>query len=54
MEDPATGLDESLRLYKDGVELAVNLAGGLRLAEGEVALLTEQSGKVFKTTFAKE
>ena len=54
MESSATTLDESLELYKDGVELAVTLAERLKTAEGEVSVLMEQSGKVFKDTFERE
>jgi len=54
MESSATTLDESLELYKDGVELAVKLAERLKTAEGEVSVLMEQSGKVFKDTFERE
>ncbi|MCL2852054.1 MAG: exodeoxyribonuclease VII small subunit [Defluviitaleaceae bacterium] len=53
MENPATTLDDSLALYKEGVDLAVKLAEGLKAAEGEVAVLTEQSGKIFEKTFAR-
>ena len=53
MESSATTLDESLELYKDGVELAVKLAERLKTAEGEVAVLMEKSGKVFKDTFER-
>ena len=48
MENPTTTLDESLSLYKDGVDLALKLAEKLRAAEGEVSVLAEASGKIFE------
>jgi len=48
MENPATTLDDSLALYKDGVELATKLAASLKETEGEVAILMEKSGKIFE------
>ena len=54
MEKPATTLDDSLTLYKDGVELALKLAEELKSAEGEVAVLMEKSGKIFEKTFVRE
>jgi|GEM_PF-1428040 len=54
MENSTTTLDESLELYKGGVELAVKLAEHLKSVENEVSVLMEQSGKVFKDTFERE
>ena len=54
MESPATTLDDSLSLYKEGMDLAIRLAEGLQSAENEVAVLIEKSGKVFEKTLARE
>ena len=54
MEHPATTLDDSLALYKEGVDLALKLAEELTAAEGEITMLMEKSGKIFEKTFTRD
>ena len=54
MEHPDTTLDDSLTLYKEGVDLALKLAEELNAAEGEVSVLMEKSGKIFEKTLARD
>ena len=50
LENPSTTLDDSLELYKNGVDLAAKLAHSLKASEGEIAILMDKSGKVFEKT----
>jgi len=48
MEKPETGLEKSLTLYKEGIELALGLSEKLSKVEAEVTTLSEQAGKIFE------
>lgn len=47
MENGQTGLEESVKLYKEGVELAAYCAEKLNTAEQQVSLLKEKADGVF-------
>lgn len=47
MENNETGLEESVKLYKEGVELSVLCAGKLENIEQQVTLLQQSAEGVF-------
>ena len=49
MEDEETGLDESVRLYKEGVKLSAFCAEKLQKAGQEVSELKKTADGLFKT-----
>lgn len=49
MKDEDTSINESLKLYKEGVELSLFCSESLSRTEQEVKMLRESAGGVFKT-----
>jgi exodeoxyribonuclease VII small subunit len=48
MEDDSTGLEEAVKLYKEGVELSVYCSEKLNAAEQEVFTLKKTASGVFE------
>ena len=48
LEDPQTPIEESLSLYKEGVDLAKFCSDTLDNVEGELTVLRQQADGVFK------
>lgn len=55
MEDPKTGLEDSVKLYKEGVELSLFCSNKLNMAEQQVMELRQSSdGKFIEKNFNNE
>ena len=54
MEDAETGLEETLALYKQGVELSALCMSELNSAEAEIAALTKTLDGIFAVPFEGE
>lgn len=54
LSNPATPLDEGIKLYQEGLELAKYCMDILSSAKGKITLIKQEFDKVSETPYSKE